>query len=152
MATITVGQNSYVTEAELQTYADDRGITIDAADPSVLLIQAMDYLETRSYRGEKTAEGQELEWPRTGITGLDEDTVPQKIKDAQMTLALIYDGGGDPLGQIGQRVTQETVEGAVSVRYSDKGNQSTLYPKLTALLQGLLAAGSGGGSFAVVRA
>ena len=152
MATITVGTNSYVTESELQTYADDRGATINAADLSVLLIQAMDYLETRNYRGEKKDDTQALEWPRSRITGVDEATVPQKIKDAQMTLALIYDGGGDPLGEIERRVIQETVEGAVSVSYSEKGNQSTLYPKLTALLQGLLAAGSGGGSFAVVRA
>jgi len=150
MATISVGDNSYVTEAELQTYADDRGATINASDSSVLLIQAMDYLETRNYRGSKTDDTQSLEWPRSGIDGLDENTVPQRIKDAQMVLALIYDGGGDPLGQIDPRVIQQSVDGAVSVSFSDKGNQTTLFPKLTALLKDYLASGSG--TFDVVRA
>ena len=64
MATIIVGTNSYVTEAELQTYADDRGIVIQGADLSVLLINAMDYIETRSYSGQKFDADQSLEFPR----------------------------------------------------------------------------------------
>jgi hypothetical protein len=51
MATITVGINSYVTELELVTYAADRAIIIAATDKTVLLIKAMDYLETRSFSG-----------------------------------------------------------------------------------------------------
>ena len=46
MATITVGENSYVTETELSTYATDRGVTI-SGDTSVLLIKAMDFIESR---------------------------------------------------------------------------------------------------------
>lgn len=146
MATITVGTNSYVTEAELQTYADDRGITIAAADLSVLLIQAMDYIETRAFKGSKTDPSQALEWPRSGVylngTELDDTIVPDAIKQAQMAAALIYDTGADLLGSVAPRVTAERV-GEVSVQYSDKGNQTTLYPKLTALLRNYLANGGG---------
>lgn len=146
MATIIVGDNSYVTEAELTTYATDRGATV-SGDASALLIQAMDYLETRVYVGSKTDEAQDLEWPRAG-TDYANTVVPQKLKDAQMTLALLYDNDEDPLGTLGPRVTQETVTGAVSVSYSDKGNQSNVYRKVNALLRPLLA---GGGSAFEVR-
>jgi hypothetical protein len=153
MATITVGTNSYVTEAELQTYADDRGITIAAADLSVLLIQAMDYIETRAFKGSKTDPSQALEWPRSGVylngAELDDTAVPDAIKQAQMAAALICDTGADLLGSVAPRVTAERV-GEVSVQYSDKGNQTTLYPKLTALLRNYLANG-GGFQFGVRR-
>ena len=155
MPTITVGQNSYVTEAELQTYADNRGITISASDPTILLIQAMDYMETRSYKGNKTDESQDLEWPREKVfvngEELADDTVPERIKQAQMTAALIYDEGGDLLGSVGQRVLSQTVEGAVSVTYSEQGQQTQVYPKMTALLKDYLAGGTGS-SFTVTRA
>lgn len=147
MATITVGENSYVTEAELTAYATDRGVTLTGAS-DMLLIQAMDYIETRVYQGTKTDEAQALEWPRTGTIYAD-DEIPQPLKNAQMTAAMLYDAGEDPLGTLGPRVTQETVVGAVSVSYSDTGNQSNIYTKLNALLRPLL--GSAGGSQFEVR-
>ena len=155
MATITVGENSYVTVTELETYATDRGLSIAAADPSVLLIQAVDYIETRSFKGSKTDPAQALEWPRSGVylngAELDDSVVPEAVKQAQMTAALIYDTGADLLGEVGPRVTQETVVGAVSVSYSDTGNQTTLYPKLTALLRNYLTNAGGGMNFEVRR-
>lgn len=143
MATITVGTNSYVTEAELTTYATDRGVTLSGAT-DVLLIQAMDWLELQPFRGEKADASQDLEFPRD-----DETTVPERIKQAQMAAALVIDDGGELMGAIGPRVTQESVDGAVSVSYSDRGNQTTLYPRLNALLRPYVA--SSGSSFDVVR-
>ena len=59
MATIIVetgagltNSNSYVSEADLATYATDRGITITGT-AAVLIIQAMDYLESRQFLGTK---------------------------------------------------------------------------------------------------
>jgi hypothetical protein len=106
----------------------------------------MDYIETRAFKGSKTDPSQALEWPRSGVylngTELDDTIVPDAIKQAQMAAALIYDTGADLLGSVAPRVTAERV-GEVSVQYSDKGNQTTLYPKLTALLRNYLASGGG---------
>lgn len=107
MASITVGTNSYVTEAELTTYATDRGVTI-SGDAAVLLIKAMDYLETREYIGTRSEYDQVLMWPRViggGWPGqyftpdydyyVDSETVPPRIETAQMIAALLIDGGAD---------------------------------------------------------
>ena len=61
MATIVVedgsgktDSNSYIDEAGLTTYATDRGITLTAADDAAkaaLLIQAMDYIEQKNFKG-----------------------------------------------------------------------------------------------------
>jgi len=143
MATITVGTNSYATEAELTTYATDRGITLTGA-PDVLLIKAMDWLEVQPFSGSKTDHTQDLQFPRNGET-----TVPAAIKTAQMVAAVLIDSGEDLLAPQGRRVLSESVAGAVSVSYSDTGRQSTYYPQLAALLRPYL--GSAGGSTFEVR-
>jgi hypothetical protein len=133
----------YVTEAELSAYAVARGITLNLAT-SITLTRALDYIESRSYKGEKTDPLQTLQFPRDGDT-----TVPDDVKNAQMVAAIIYDGGDDPMGAIGPRVLSNTVVGAVAQTYSDKGNQATLYPHLSALLRPYLL--SSGTQFVVSR-
>ena len=130
----------YVEETDFTAYATARGITLQLSE-SVTLTLALDYIEAQTYKGTKTDESQELAFPRDGST-----EIPQGIKNAQMEAALIYDRGEDPLGSIGQRVTQETVVGAVSVSYSDTGNQATIYRKLSATLAPFLASGGYGSS------
>lgn len=144
MATITVGTNSYVTEAELTTYATDRGITL-AGSPDVLLIKAMDWLEVQPFSGSKADPDQDLQFPRNGET-----TVPQAIKNAQMVAAILIDSGEDLMMPQGQRVLSESVAGAVSVSYSDTGRQSTYYPQLSALLRPYLG-NDGGNTFSIAR-
>lgn len=138
---MTIG---YATEQDLTDYAAARGITLTGT-PSVLLTRALDWLEIQPFKGEKTDPDQPLQFPRDGS-----DSVPDNVKTAQLVAALIYDSGDDPLAPIGPRVTQETVTGAVSVSYSDRGNQTTLYPQLSALLRDYISAS--GASFEVVRA
>ena len=110
MAIITVGTNSYATELELTTYASDRGITITAADKTVLLIKAMDYLETRQFIGTKTVYNQALQFPRiicgstlynqyplnqypqnynVGLCEFDSLTVPTPIKKRSVNRSII---------------------------------------------------------------
>lgn len=135
----------YNTEAQLTAYAAARGIVLLRPEAETLQ-QALDYLELQVYSGEKTDPDQPLEFPRNGAT-----VVPAKIDQAQLVAAVIYDQGGDPVGAVGPRVTQETVFGAVAVSYSDKGNQTTFYPQLLGLLRPYLS-GFGGTQFGVVRA
>lgn len=129
MATIIVGENSYVTEAELTTYSADRGITLTGS-PDVLLIKAMDYLDTQNL--------------------IVPDPVPEQIKTAQLVAAMLIDSGEDLLAPQGQRVLSESVAGAVSVSYSDSGRQSTYYPQLAALLRPYLGS-AGGNTFSIAR-
>ena len=140
MATITVGVNSYVTEAELQTYADDRGKTITATDLSVLLIQAMDYLNVQSWKGVKTDENQALDFPR----GPDTE-VPQAIKNAQMVLALEYDAGNDIQANIGRAVKRKKID-VIETEYMDNASATINYQKVTALLRPYLANSYSGGT------
>lgn len=135
----------YATEAELTAYALARGVVL-VGDEAVLLTKALDWLELQPFSGSKTDPEQALEFPRNGDT-----VVPAKIKTAQLVAAMIYDGGGDPQGAIGPRVTQETVVGAVSVSYSDSGPLTVMYPQLTALLRDYLSS-MGGTQFEVRRA
>ena len=161
MATIIVedgtgvaGANSYVTEAELTTYATDRGVTLTGS-PDVLIIQAMDYVEVQSFKGEKASETQALEWPRTGVyidgVLIDSDAIPDQLKALEMRVALDIDAGSDPSGVSSQNVKQETVFGAVSVTYQDGSGVSNVSKQATALLSKLTVGGGGVNQFSVMR-
>ena len=133
----------YVEEADFTAYAAARGITL-ARPESETLTQALDYIEIQNYSGEKTDPNQPLQFPRNGDT-----EVPDAIKTAQMQAALIYDSGNDPLAPIEPKVLEETVFGAVSVKYSDKSGSSTYYTYLNLLLKPFLADSSGAANFTV---
>jgi len=152
---VTVGTNSYTSEAELTAYATARGVTI-AGDETVLLIKAMDWLEGYSFVGAKENSGQPLKWPRYN-TGLSDDVlydandVPVDIKTAQMACALIYDTGGDPLATIGRAKKRIKVD-VIETEYADNAVTNPIYPVLNLLIaQYINPSQSGGTSFAVNR-
>ena len=78
---LVVGTNSYVTAAEIAAYATARGVTIEG-DVDSLGLQAMDYIETREYSGERydTLTNQPLQFPRTPTDQDDAETVPANIE------------------------------------------------------------------------
>lgn len=144
MAVIEVGTNSYVTEAELTTYATDRGITISGSI-DVLLIKAMDYIETRNFIGQKTVSTQTLQFPRevcSGIDGceIDSTIVPEGIKNAQMIASLIIDGGNDLQPSIERTVKKEKVD-AIEVEYMDNALSSKQYVSLNDALRPFIRSG-----------
>ena len=139
MATITVGINSYATEVELATYAADRGITIATVDTTILLIKAMDYIETRNFVGTKTEITQTLEWPREVCTGIlycdiDNTVVPTDIKSAQMIAALIIDGGDEVQPTVERAVKREKVD-VLEVEYMDTASALKQHTKLNDILR-----------------
>ena len=134
----------YNETTDLTTYAAARNISLNETE-AVLLTKALDYIELQKYSGTKTDPEQELQFPRNGETD-----IPEQIKKAQLVCAMIYNDGENPLGSVGQRVLREKVD-VVEIQYSDKGNQSTFYPFLNALLADFLEYGSGS-NFAVRRA
>ncbi len=157
---VTVGVDSYVTEAQLTTYATARGITI-SGDLSQLLIKAMDWLEAQSFSGVKRDTSQPLKWPRYSGDGTwsdpwaeypeDANGVPVDIGKAQMAAALIYDDGGDPIGAITRAVKREKVD-VIEVEYADSAASQTLYPLLQSLIAPFMGGNNSGGSFSVYRA
>jgi len=157
MATITVGTNSYVTEAELTTYAADRGITFTATDKTVLLIKAMDWLETRSFIGTKTIYNQALQFPRILCSDpylnysqypqgyytpcpYDSVTVPTEIKTAQCIAALLIDGGSDLQSTLTQTIKREKVS-VLETEYADYSTNAETYRALDDILRNFVSSG-----------
>jgi len=138
---VVVGTDSYATEAELLAYATARGITI-SGDQTQLLIRAMDFLENQRFIGYKAASDQALQWPRTGVMidgwDIDSTVTPNKVKVAQMEVALSMDADSDPMAVTDPDVKSQTV-GTISITYQD--NSSTKRPKIDTALSGLVESG-----------
>lgn len=150
---LIAGTNTYSTATELAAYATARGLEI-AGDSDVLLVGAMDYLATLEdrWQGERTSPTQPLAWPRTGVyvygTALADDAIPQSVKDAQCRLALDVDAGTAllPTVSAGSKgsVIEETVFGAVSVKYAEGANNTQpVFTAAMGLLKPLMKAGGG---------
>ena len=122
----SISSNSYVTVEECKAYASLRGFTLPSTDPEieVLIIKANDYLESLTFKGEKTDSSQALEFPREGlvISGdeLSSDTIPEKLKQAQCRLAFeAVSTDLLPTGN-GREVLREKVD-VLEVQYAEKG-------------------------------
>ena len=138
---VVVGTDSYATEAELLAYATARGITI-SGDQTQLLIRAMDFLENQRFIGYKAASDQALQWPRTGVMidgwDIDSTVTPNKVKVAQMEVALSMDADSDPMAVTDPDIKTQSV-GTISITYQD--NSSTKRPKIDDALSGLVESG-----------
>jgi hypothetical protein len=147
MATIIVetgagltNSNSYVSESDLATYASDRGITITGT-AAVLIIQAMDYLESRQFLGTKSDIDQALQWPRFGVEVdayyVDSDEIPTLLKQAEMEICIAIDGGVNPLANLGRETKREKV-GDLEVEYAVGARPDTYLTAAEAKLRKLL--------------
>jgi len=109
--TVTVG---YTTDDEYSAYAISRGYML-SGDYLVQLQLGLDWLELQPFKGEKTDPDQALEWPRDGNT-----EIPDKIVQAQLEAALVYNAGGNLMASIGKMVTEKTV-GPLTTKWSENG-------------------------------
>lgn len=131
--------NSYASLDDLRTYAELRGVELPADDDAcgVLLIKAMDYL--RKYddgpRGPywigdgKVSANQPLAWPRSNVWRddalQDDDYMPRELEYATCALAIeaqTNDLQPTRLPTDRGAVTEERVEGAVTVTYANTGH------------------------------
>lgn len=111
--------------------ADWRALT-DDADKARYLITATRTLDRQNWKGDKTSDTQELEWPRsdTGVDGVEDDTVPTEIIHASIELALLLVQGSEFQSQ---RTTEQTIQmlkaGSVSLSYfRGAGGTPTRFP------------------------
>ena len=153
--TVVPGANSYVTEAELTTYAADRGVTLTAAT-DVLLIKAMDYIESLSFIGTKYSKGQALQWPRSNVY-IDgfyfvPTIIPPALQTGQIATALAIDSDNGPLATVGRSTKREKVD-VIEVEYMSSAAAQPIVKTINAAMRKILV--SGGSSmttFAVIRA
>lgn len=151
MATIIVedgsiveNANSYVTTNELQTYATDRGITL-TNDLSELLIKASDYVESFSFKGIKYSATQSMQWPRSSVYIdsylVDDDEIPQLLKNAQMATAVAIDEGNNPLATIIQNAKRKKVD-TLEIEYF-YATSTPIIKTIYIYLNKLIASGNG---------
>lgn len=157
---IVAGANTYATVATVRAYAVARGITLSAvdADVEVLIIKAMDYIESFSGRfmGTLMSATQPLSWPRSGAyrngeTPIDSDEIPADLIAAECAVVIELAAGADPYNPAPASlpVVSERAEGAVTVQYASPSAGQISAAKsrpVTAFLSALLRPS---GAFAV---
>ena len=152
--TVVAGANSYVSEAGLLDYAASRGVNLTGAT-DVLIIKAMDYIESRPFIGDKHREAQPLQWPRDEVYidryYIERETIPKELKNGVYTAALAIDAALDPL-RIVERATKREKVDVIEVEYMDSAASETIVRTISAALYKILRPGGHGGtSFRVVR-
>lgn len=161
--------NTYVTDAEFTAFAAGRGIvlpgTAELREP--LLLKAIDFLETLDFVGYRKTRAQALAWPRTDVSisgfAIPDTEIPRELKSAQLQLAAdaqtvdLLPTTPAPTAADKGAVIEESVEGAVSVKYAAPaapvaslgiGPGGAVLARASALLRGLLR-GAGAGLFQV---
>ena len=76
--------------------------------------------------------------------------MPDDIKNAEITAALLIDSGVDLFATIGRAVKREKVD-VIEVEYMDNAADKPLYQKLNAYLSGYIASSNNGFQFSVTR-
>lgn len=131
---IVTGANSYVSVADARTYVEARGdtFTADDAEAEILLLKAMDFLESLSnrFKGELVQRDQPLSWPRTGVVienwSWNSDEIPRQVINAQLSLVREINAGIDPYNPPSNDVypvKREKVD-VIEVEYATPGNVS----------------------------
>ena len=113
--------NSYVTQAEANTYFDDNvnfNATWDAYssdEPMQRLISAAKAIDAMRLKGSKNATAQALKFPRA--EQVDTAVIEQAIKDAQLEMVIYQALQQDTTGQVATDIESVRVEGAVAVKF-----------------------------------
>lgn len=131
---------NYITTPEFINYAAQRGVVFTTEAAEVLLTKAADFLALVPWVGEKTDPAQALDWPRTGVKGYDDKTIPQAVVDAQCRLAMVAKQMDLlPSFKGGAQLTEKTLQGVGTFKYAEN-TFSTLpsFPWFMKLLAGLI--------------
>lgn len=101
---VVADANSYISDADLTTYAANCGIVLDgdAESRSILILKAMRYIEAllpNNVKGARVSCDQKLSFPRCHVIvdgcTLPQDQIPQLLKDA-VSQAVISSQNGVP--------------------------------------------------------
>ena len=139
---IVAGANSYITADEYRTWANARGIDVEASqflERSIL--RAMDYFEQLHFIGNKANENQPLQWPRTEalIDGYyaDATEIPVQVKTALYEAIKVEIDGLSQLNTEDRRTIKEKI-GDIEIQYASNSESKTITPALTRALGKIL--------------
>lgn len=131
--------DSYVDEADFTAYLAKYEKTVTGTKET-LLLQAMQYLESKRYRGVKKTQAQALQFPRYDVVVdgylLASDEIPVNLKNAQMENALAIDGGENPMDNQDRVVKREKI-GVLETEYATDGRSTTYLKTVESLLSKL---------------
>lgn len=147
--------DSYATLAEYTARAAAMGWTLadtDGANEVNLRRAAMAIDASYTFRGTKNTVEQAMEWPRFDSTGygtleyfdpygFSSDEIPPAIKNAQMEMAYLIQGGADPLATFEGSVKREKLD-VIEVEYTG-GRSRPRFDAVDRLLSRYVAAGPG---------
>ncbi len=151
---------AYATEAEYDTYWNDRNVDISgqtSAQKTAALLVATEYLDDNyDFVGYRKDENQANKWPRTGAYNsegilLDQDNVPQKVKNATIELAYLHltlSGGLEPVDADGKVIRREhnrigTLEQEIEYDTAKSENFIRSYHKAIKMIDDLIISGYG---------
>jgi len=133
---LVTGANSYVTAAEWDTWATDRGISHTHSTSRIEegILRAMDFFESLVFLGQKHEETQALQWPRdyVYIDGyyIEADTIPKEVKAAVYEAIKMELDGNSPIKEQGRATVTETI-GDISVSYKSNAGMRKTTPAFT---------------------
>jgi hypothetical protein len=141
--------DSYATLAEYEARAVVMGWALadtNAANEINLRRAAMAIDATYEWVGMKQYQFQARDWPRLVnqlVDGwpIDPDTVPQAIKNAQMEMAYLIQGGADPLATYTGGIKRQKVD-VIEVEYAGASGRPR-YDAVDRLLSGYVTAAPG---------
>lgn len=117
-------------------------------DKARYLVTATRTLDRQRWRGTKTDPAQPLEWPRTGtgVTGVEDDVVPQDIINASIELAAaLVDDTASVTSQNNEQTIQSLKAGSAAITYfRGAGGEPTRFPFNIMELIGDYLAGTAG--------
>lgn len=147
---LVAGANSFVTRDQVATYCDDRGYTfsvVDTAAADRAVIKAGDWMKNTQrimYRGSLRTATQTMPWPREDASfyrgpTIDNDVVPQCVKDAQCELAYRTYAGTNIQPDLarGGQIKSEKV-GPIEVEYFDGAPPETVIQAVLGILAPVL--------------
>lgn len=149
--------NSYVTEAEADTYFDERTTATAWAseatdDKERYLITATRRIDSERFDGYKTTTTQALKWPRDGACDddgeeYDPDTVPDIVKFAtyETALELLNDGTTDGLAPTGLEEFKRVKVGALEVERDSSYKAAELSDTVRRLLRPVIRTATNSG-------
>lgn len=137
--TVTIG---YTTDDDFIAFALARGVTVTTPNAAIYLTKAMDYMESKQYKGYKTDDAQVLDWPRQYVyvdnVLLASDVVPSGIIKAQHVIALSIANGYDPLATVARAVKREKVD-VLEVEYQPNASSAPIVRSINAALADYIA-------------
>jgi len=146
---VVTGANTYADIDDHDAYHEDMGNTawgaaLAAAKKSAIF-RAMAWIESQNWRGIKADYDQPLEWPRASVVDrngytIGDDEIPQNVIRALCEASLIElatPGALRPDLARGGMVTEQTIHGAVTVKYASGAPAATVYKTASGYLHGL---------------